>query len=63
MPSRSSPVQKALSPAPVSTTQRTSSFFRSIIQSSRSSRCMVVSKAFSASGRFSVTQATPSDSS
>ena len=57
------PVQNALSPAPVSTTTRTSSWRRSQRHRLRSSRCMVVLKAFMTSGRLRVTHATPPDSS
>ena len=60
---RSMPVQNAFSPAPVSTTQRTDSRHRSVRQQSCSSRCMSELNALCRSGRFSVTQATPSRSS
>ncbi len=60
---RSMPVQKAFSPAPVSTTHRTSSWRRSPRQRARSSRCITELNAFSCCGRFSVTYATPARSS
>jgi len=60
---RSMPVQNAFSPAPVRTTQRTSSWRRSPRHNACSSRCMSELNAFSRSGRLSVTQATPSRSS
>ena len=60
---RSMPVQKAFSPAPVSTTQRTSSWRRSPRQSACSSRCISELNALCRSGRFSVTYATPLRSS
>ncbi len=60
---RSMPVQNAFSPAPVSTTQRMSSFARKPRHMSRSSCCILALKALCTSGRLSVTQATPSFSS
>src|SRR5450631_4902412 len=60
---RSMPVQNAFSPAPVRTTQRTDSCQRSARQHSWSSRCMRELNALRRSGRFRVTQATPSRSS
>src|SRR5260370_23963605 len=60
---RSMPVQNAFSPAPVSTTQRTLSRQRSVRQHSCSSRCISELNALCRSGRFIVTQATPSRSS
>ena len=56
---RSIPVQKARSPAPVTSTQRTSSSSRRAAQSERSSDRMVELKEFIASGRLRVTSATP----
>jgi len=58
--SRSTPEEKARSPAPVSTTTRTESSRRSHRQIVRISRCMVALKALWTSGRLRVTQATPS---
>ena len=55
---RSMPVQNARSPAPVSTTTRTSSSARSASHRSRQSRCMPAVKALWASGRFRTTVAT-----
>src|SRR5262249_37742016 len=60
---RSIPVQNAFSPAPVSTTQRTSSFRRRERQSVCSSRCICELNALCPSARFSVPVATPSASS
>ncbi len=60
---RSMPVQNAFSPAPVSTTQRTSSWRRSPRHSACSSRCISELNALRRSGRLSVTHATPSRSS
>ena len=59
---RSMPVQNALSPAPVSTMQRTSSWRRRSRQMSRTSRSIVMLNALYLSGRFRVTVATPSAS-
>ena len=55
---RSMPAQKALSPAPVNTTARTSSLVRSPCQTVRNSSCMVAVKALRASGLSRVTHAT-----
>src|SRR4051812_22442077 len=57
---RSMPVQKAFSPAPVSTTQRTLSSPRSERHRVRSSSCMRALNALSTSGRLRVSQPTPS---
>jgi len=60
---RSIPVQKALSPAPVSTMQRTGSCRRSARHNVCSSRCISELNALWTVGRFSVTTATPSSPS
>jgi hypothetical protein len=57
------PVQNARSPAPVSTTTRTSSFHRRSRQSDCSSSRIFRLNALRTSGRLSVTHATPSSSS
>ena len=61
--SRSIPVQNAFSPAPVSTTQRTSSSWRMLRHRCFSSDCIWWLNALCTSGRFSVTHATPSRTS
>ena len=55
--------QNAFSPAPVSTAQRTSSLWRMPRHTAFNSACMAKLKALCTSGRFIVTQATPSISS
>ena len=57
---RSMPVQNARSPAPVSTTTRTSSSSRTWRHTASISSTMVVSNALWTSGRSSVTVAMPS---
>src|SRR5215471_14441796 len=57
------PVQNAFSPAPVSTTARTSVSSRSVRHTDDSSTTIVGSKALCTSGRSSVTVATPSATS
>ena len=61
--SRSSPAQKALSPAPVSTATLMSSLTRSARHTMRNSACIFRLKALLTSGRFIVTYATWSRSS
>jgi len=58
--SRSPPAQKALSPAPVTTLARMRGSLSTSLQISPISQCIVMFVAFSFSGRFSVTSATPS---
>jgi len=60
---KSEPVQNALSPAPVSTTQRTASSPAARCHAACNSSRVSGSMAFIASGRFSVTMATPARNS
>ena len=60
MPLRSAPAQKALSPAPASTMTRAPGSASRALKACSSSPIMVAFKAFLTSGRFRVTEATPS---
>src|ERR1700730_6071781 len=60
---RSAPAQKARSPAPVSTTTRTSSASRHQVSAASRSRSMPEDSELRCSGRFSTTLATPSPTS